>query len=207
MLLTLDQLYKINNNLNKKECEYYLNALNKVLPEYEINSPLRIAHFLAQILHESGHLKYKSENLNYSAQSLLKVFPKYFKDTIDANNYARQPVKIANRVYANRMGNGNEASGEGWKFRGRGLLQLTGKSNYIECGKFCKLDLIQFPDSILGDPELNIKVACWYWSSRGLNQHADRNDITTITKKINGGLNGIEDRTKILSKAREILVI
>ena len=207
MLLTLDQLYKINNNLNKKECEYYLNALNKVLPEYEINSPLRIAHFLAQILHESGHLKYKSENLNYSAQSLLKVFPKYFKDIIDANNYARQPVKIANRVYANRMGNGNEASGEGWKFRGRGLLQLTGKSNYIECGKFCKLDLIQFPDSILGDPELNIKVACWYWSSRGLNQHADRNDITTITKKINGGLNGIEDRTKILSKAREILVI
>lgn len=207
MLLTLDQLYKINNNLNKKECEYYLNALNKVLPEYEINSPLRIAHFLAQILHESGHLKYKSENLNYSAQSLLKVFPKYFKDIVDANNYARQPVKIANRVYANRMGNGNEASGEGWKFRGRGLLQLTGKSNYIECGKFCKLDLIQFPDSILGDPELNIKVACWYWSSRGLNQHADRNDITTITKKINGGLNGIEDRTKILSKAREILVI
>ena len=114
MLLTIDQLYNINNNLNKADCEYYINALNRVLPLYGINTPLRLAHFLAQVLHESCHLKYKSENLNYSAQALLKVFPKYFKTTTEANAYARQPVKIANRVYANRMGNGNEASGEGW---------------------------------------------------------------------------------------------
>lgn len=205
MLLTVDQLYNINNKLNKAECEYYINALNRVLPLYNINTPLRLAHFLAQVLHESGHLKYKSENLNYSAQALLKVFPKYFKTIIDANAYARQPVKIANRVYANRMGNGNEASGEGWKYRGRGLLQITGRSNYEQCGKYINSDLIHYPDSILGDPDLNVKVACWYWTTRNLNQFADSNDIVTITKKINGGLNGLEDRTKVLQKAKLIL--
>ena len=205
MLLTIDQLYNINNNLNKADCEYYINALNRVLPLYGINTPLRLAHFLAQVLHESGHLKYKSENLNYSAQALLKVFPKYFKTTADANAYARQPVKIANRVYANRMGNGNEASGEGWKYRGRGLLQITGRSNYEQCGKYINSDLMHYPDSILGDPDLNVKVACWYWTTRNLNQFADNDDIVTITKKINGGLNGLQDRTTVLQKAKLIL--
>ena len=205
MLLTIDQLYSINNNLNKADCEYYINALNRVLPLYGINTPLRLAHFLAQVLHESGHLKYKSENLNYSAQALLKVFPKYFKTTTDANAYARQPVKIANRVYANRMGNGNEASGEGWKYRGRGLLQITGRSNYEQCGKYINSDLMHYPDSILGDPDLNVKVACWYWTTRNLNQFADNDDIVTITKKINGGLNGLQDRTTVLQKAKLIL--
>ena len=205
MLLTVDQLYTINNNLNKAECTYYINALNQILPQYNINTPLRLAHFLAQVLHESGHLKYKSENLNYSAQALLKVFPKYFKNTAEANTYARQPVKIANRVYANRMGNGNEASGEGWKYRGRGLIQITGKTNYNICGKFCDMDLIHYPDSILEHADINIKAACWYWTNRNLNQYADNDDIVTITKKINGGLNGLQDRTSILQKAKATL--
>ena len=205
MLLTIDQLFAINNNLNKAECTYYINAFNQVLPQYGINTPLRLAHFLAQVLHESGHLKYKSENLNYSAQALLKVFPKYFKTITEANVYARQPVKIANKVYANRMGNGNEASGEGWKYRGRGLIQITGKTNFDTCGKFCGMDLIHYPDSILEHADINIKTACWYWTSRNLNQYADNNDIVTITKKINGGINGLQDRTNILQKARQVL--
>lgn len=201
-MLSLEQLYKINGNLNKNECEYYLESLNVVLPNKEINTSLRLCHFLAQIIHESGHFKYKSENLNYSAKALRSVFGKYFKTDAIANEYARKPEKIANRVYANRMGNGDEASGDGWKYRGRGLIQLTGKCNYDACGKAIGLDLLGNPDLLTESAEASVLAACWFWNKNGLNQFADKDDITTITKRINGGTNGLEDRKSNLSKAK-----
>lgn len=201
-MLSLEQLYKINGNLNKKECEYYLESLNVVLPNEEINTSLRLCHFLAQIIHESGHFKCKSENLNYSAKALRCVFCKYFKTDAIANEYARKPEKIANRVYANRMGNGDEASGDGWKYRGRGLIQLTGKCNYEACGKAIGLDLLCNPDLLTESAEASVLAACWFWNKNNLNQFADKDDIITITKRINGGTNGLEDRKCNLAKAK-----
>lgn len=204
-MLTYDQLLKINGNKNPEMCKYYIDALNKVLPEYKVNTKLRLAHFLAQILHESGNLKYKSENLNYSAKALRSVFGKYFKTDEIANQYARKPEKIANRVYANRMGNGDEASGDGWKYRGRGLIQLTGKNNYKACGDSIKLDFIKDPDLLINTAEASVKAACWFWNKNNLNNFADNDDVKSITKRINGGFNGLEDRSSILKRAKEIL--
>lgn len=207
MTLSLDQLYEINGKMYKDKCEYYLEALNLILPEYQINTNLRLCHFLAQIIHESGHLKYNQENLNYSAKALRSVFGKYFPTDALAEQYARKPEKIANRVYANRMGNGDEASGDGWLRRGRGLIQLTGTDNYKACSKALNIDLMKNPDLIVSNAEVCVKTACWFWSSKRLNEWADKDDIITITKKINGGYNGLEDRTKILNTAKKVLGI
>lgn len=205
-LLTVDELLYINNNLYKVKCEEYIDALNKVLPENDINTPLRVCHFLAQIIHESGHFRYNSENLNYSTSALKTVFKKYFPTDELANQYARQPEKIANRVYANRMGNGNEESGDGWKYRGRGLIQLTGKNNYTACKDEMKIDIVKNPDLLLV-PEYALKSACWFWNKNNLNQYADKDDINSITKKVNGGLNGIESRKENLDRAKKILCL
>ena len=207
VLFTKEQLYFINDNLNKKECDYYYEALQTLLIQYNIDTPLRIAHFLAQILHESGHLKYNKENLNYSTKALRSVFGKYFKTDKEAEEYARKPEKIANRVYANRMGNGDEASGDGWKYAGKGLIQLTGKANYTECGNSLGLDLVNHPDMIITSPETCVETACWFWNKNNLNRYADKDDIITITKRINGGLNGIESRKAILASAKQHLNI
>ena len=204
-MITYEQLLAINSNKNPEMCKYYINALNKILPEYKINTKLRLCHFLAQILHESGNLKYKSENLNYSAKALRSVFPKYFKTDEIANQYARKPEKIANRVYANRMGNGDEASGDGWLRRGRGLIQLTGTDNYKACTKALNVDLMKNPDLIISNAEICIKTACWFWNSKKLNELADKDDIKSITKRINGGYNGLDDRNSILKKAKSVL--
>ena len=204
-MITYEQLLAINSNKNPEMCKYYIDALNKILPEYKINTKLRLCHFLAQILHESGNLKYKSENLNYSAKALRSVFPKYFKTDEIANQYARKPEKIANRVYANRMGNGDEASGDGWLRRGRGLIQLTGTDNYKACTKALNVDLMKNPDLIISNAEICIKTACWFWNSKKLNELADKDDIKSITKRINGGYNGLDDRNSILKKAKSVL--
>lgn len=207
MTLSLDQLYEINGKMYKDKCEYYLEALNLTLPEYQINTKLRLCHFLAQIIHESGHLKYNQENLNYSAKALRSVFGKYFPTNALAEQYARKPEKIANRVYANRMGNGDEASGDGWKYKGAGLIQLTGKTNYTKCSEFLGIDLVNDPSLVYNSPEICVKTACWYWSVNNLNKYADVDDIKTVTKRINGGYNGLEDRTKILNTAKKVLGI
>lgn len=165
--------------------------------KYEINVPLRIAHFMAQIEHESG-LKPISENLNYSKSRLVEVFGKYFMG-VDTGLYARKPEKIANIVYANRMGNGNESSGEGWKYRGRGFIQITGKENYHRLANDTDLDCLKNPDLLLEEANAMIS-ALWFWNLKGLNKLADKNDIIGITKKINGGLNGIEHRKELLKK-------
>jgi putative chitinase len=166
--------------------------------KYGLTTKLRIAHFMTQIEHESG-LKPISENLNYSAKGLLKTFPKYFKNITESTEYARQSEKIANRVYANRMGNGDYESGEGWKYRGRGFIQITGKENYFRLANDTDIDCLKNPDLLLEEANAMVS-ALWFWKIKGLNKFADLNDITTITKRINGGLNGFEHRKKLLEK-------
>jgi putative chitinase len=205
MIISLEQLIEINEKKNIEECKYYIDSINSVLPQYQIDTPIRLAHFLAQILHESGNFRFKEENLNYSVQGLRAVFPKYFPNDEIAEEYARKPEKIASRVYGSRMGNGDESSGDGWKYRGRGLIQLTGCDNYKACGSALKLNLTENPDLLCENPEVIVLSACWYWASRNLNVLADNDDILGITKKINGGINGLEDRSRKLSIAKQAL--
>ena len=168
-----------------------------LLSNYNVNTKLRLAHFFAQIEHESG-LKPIAENLNYSANGLRKTFGKYFTD-LEAIKYQRKPEAIANRVYANRMGNGNEASGDGFKYRGRGFLQNTGKNQYILLSKDTRIDFLNNPDLLLIEANAMI-AALWFWQKNNLNVLADSNAINLITKRINGGLNGIEHRKELLQK-------
>jgi len=174
-----------------------------ILYTYGINTHLRMCHFLTQISHESG-LKPISENLNYSSERLRQIFPKYFISKADADRYARQPERIANRVYANRMGNGNEASGDGWKYRGRGFIQITGKSNYLMLSKDTRIDFITNPDLLLQEANSMIS-ALWFWNKNNLNALADKNDVNAITKRINGGFNGLEHRTELFNKWYSLL--
>ena len=167
---------------------------------FGIDNPLRRAHFLAQVAHESGHFKRLVENLNYSAKGLLATWPSRFTKAIAAV-YARKPERIANLVYANRMGNGSEASGEGWRYRGRGWIQLTGKSNYAAYSErlFGDDRLVRDPD-MAAQPDVAAKLAGSYWQVNGLNELADKEDLTGITRRINGGLNGLADRANLLHK-------
>jgi putative chitinase len=164
-----------------------------LLEEYEINTPKRIAAFLAQCGHESGGFVFVTENLNYSASGLMRVFPKYFPDTATAKQYERNPVKIASRVYANRMGNGNENSQEGHAYRGRGILQLTGKDNYFWFGASLNMTPEQASE-YLETFEGAAQSACWFWETNKLNRFVDGNDFKGLTKAINGGYIGLADR-------------
>jgi putative chitinase len=179
-------------------------ALSQLLPDYEINTPERIAAFIAQCAHESGGFLFLTENLNYKAESLLKVFPKYFKDMPTAKAYEKKPEKIANRIYADRMGNGNEASGDGFKYRGRGLIQLTGKTNYTWFAASLEItpeDAAEYTQTFEGAAQ----SACWFWETNKINAFADKNDIVGMTKRINGGTIGLEDRKKHYEHALHVL--
>jgi putative chitinase len=166
--------------------------------KFGINTPLRLAHFLAQCGHESAGFKATSENLNYSAKGLMGIFKKYFPTESIANAYQRNPQKIANKVYANRMANGDEASGDGYKFRGRGYIQLTGRDNYTQFGKAIGEDIPSNPDVVAS--KYPLLSAAWFWSKNGLNKLADGGStdavVTTITKRVNGGTIGLADRIK-----------
>ncbi len=164
-----------------------------LLEEYQINTPKRVAAFLAQCAHESGGFVFVTENLNYSASGLMRIFKNYFKTPEIAKEYERNPQKIANRVYANRMGNGDEASNEGFKFRGRGILQLTGKDNYFWFAASLEITPEQAAE-YLETFEGAAQSACWYWETNKLNALADAGDIRQMTKRINGGYIGLEDR-------------
>ena len=178
-------------------------AVSSILPEYEINTPQRVAAFLAQCAHESGGFVFLKENLNYKAPSLRKVFPKYFQDDATASAYANKPEKIANRVYANRMGNGDESSGDGWRYCGRGLIQLTGKDNYTFFA--ASLDIpVEEASEYLQTFEGAVQSACFFWEQNSLNKWADSGDILTLTKRINGGTIGLEDRIKHYEHALHI---
>jgi len=191
--LTQDQLKKI---IPKNQyVSYWYTALQQLLPQYEINTPDRIAAFLAQCAHESGNFVFIKENLNYKWASLRKVFPKYFPTDALAQQYEKQPEKIANRVYANRMGNGPEESGDGWRFCGRGLIQVTGRENYSWFAASLQIspeEASEYMETFEGAAQ----SACWFWESNNLNQWADKQDILTLTKRINGGTIGLEDRKK-----------
>ena len=184
------------------DADKYLADLNQLMQEYQINTELRIAHFLAQVLHESGHMKIVQENLNYSEQALLRVFRKYFTPQ-QAKAYARKAKKIASRVYGGRMGNGDESTGDGWSYRGRGLIQLTGKSNYQKFSEWIGDDVVAEPDRVAKD--YTVHSAVYYWTSNNLNRYADQDDVKKITLDINGGLNGLADRNAILDRAKQVL--
>ena len=191
---------------NNPYLEQWTDALNKILPDYGIDTPERVAAFVAQSAHESGNFTALHENLNYRAETLRKVFPKYFPTDEIAQQYASQPNKaelIANRVYANRMGNGPEALGDGFRYCGRGLIQLTGKSNYQAFAESIETPVEQIPE-FLATFEGAVQSACWFWESNNLNQYADSGDIVTMTRRINGGTLGLEDRQKHYNHALEV---
>lgn len=205
MELTLEQLKQL---LPKNPyVEQWHGALSQLLPDYEINTPQRIAAFIAQCAHESAGFMFLKENLNYRWQSLRKVFPKYFPDDAIAQQYAAMPNKqeaIANRIYASRMGNGPEESGDGYRFCGRGLIQLTGRDNYTFFAG--SLDIsVEEASEYLQTFEGAAQSACWFWETNNLNQWADKGDIVTLTKRINGGTIGLEDRIKHYEHAVHVL--
>jgi putative chitinase len=203
MFITLDQFKQCFPHC-KSPTEWY-NALQEVLPLNNINTKNREICFLAQCGHESGEFNILRENFNYSADGLLKIFPKYFTAE-QAKQYARQPEKIANKVYANRMGNGDEASGDGFKYRGIGLIQLTGKDNITRCSMdIFKDDRLVVNPEILADSIYSIIAACWFWNKNNLNILADKLDMTALTKKINGGTIGLQERIKLLAKIQSIV--
>lgn len=204
--ITKEQLREMMPLAANSSLEKYLAPLNHQMSKGGVDTPLRIAHFIAQLAHESGSFKYDTENLNYGAGALKAVFGKYFKTQEMLDEYARQPEKIANVVYANRMGNGNAASGDGWRYRGRGLIQLTGQNNYEACGKGIGVDLIESPEVLSIDPEISVAAAVWYWNSRKLNQYADEDNIEKITRRINGGYHGLDDRKEFLARAKKALL-
>ena len=200
--LNLEKLKKcVPNNKNHAGL---LDAFNKVFEKYEINTKERVAGFLAQCGHESLDFTVLKENLNYGAKGLRGTFSKYFPDDATAAKYERKPEMIANRVYASRMGNGNEASGDGYKFRGRGAIQLTGCTNYTAFAKDIGKSIdetITYLETLEGA----IESACWFWKKNGLNEIADKKDITLMTKRINGGTIGLEDRKKHWEKNLQVL--
>jgi putative chitinase len=182
-------------------------ALSQLLPDYDINTPQRIAAFVAQCAHESGNFMVLKENLNYRAATLRKIFPKYFPNDAIANDYAtrlNKQMHIASRAYANRMGNGDEASLEGWKFCGRGLIQLTGKNNYQAFADSLEMDIDDVPE-YLGTFEGAAQSACWFWETSNLNRFADKGDIKGLTRAINGGFIGLEDRIKHYNHALHVM--
>ena len=203
--LTLSQLQQlIPKNPYVKQ---WHNALSQLLPDYEINTPQRIAAFVAQCAHESGGFTALKENLNYKAVTLRKIFPKYFPDDQTAQHYANLPNKqeaIASKVYANRMGNGPEASGDGYRYCGRGLIQLTGKDNYSWFAASLSIT-VEEASKYLETFEGAAQSACWFWETNKLNQWADKGDILTLTKRINGGTIGLEDRIKHYEHALHVL--
>lgn len=193
----IDEFCKVQN------LDEFVSALNKYMPLYGIDTKERIAMFLSQVIHESGGFSRLVENLNYSSAGLMRVWPKRFPNLQIASKYSRKPQAIANKVYADRMGNGPEASGDGWKWRGRSLIQITGKFNYILLDKDVpELKVLQNPDSLL-TPEGAVIAACWFWKKNNLNRFADKLDIVGCSKAINGGLIGIEERKHLFTEIKK----
>lgn len=189
---------------NNPYVDHWYEALTKILPDYGINTVERVAAFLAQTAHESGGYKTLKENLNYRAETLQKVFPKYFPTADLAAQYAHNQERIANRVYGNRMGNGDEYTGDGFRYCGRGLIQLTGKQNYCKFAESIETPVEELPE-YLGTFEGAVQSACWFWDTNNLNQWADAGDILTLTKRINGGTIGLEDRINHYNHAVDVL--
>jgi putative chitinase len=185
--------------------EQWVDALNETFARFDISTPARQAAFIGQCGHECGNFKVLEENLNYRAETLMKLWKSRFPTIEIANEYARNPKKIANKVYASRMGNRDESSGDGFRFRGRGCIQLTGHANYFHAGKACGEDFVMNPD-LVATPKYAAMTAGWFWNTHKLNQYADARDYVTMTKKINGGTIGLADRQKHIAHALEVLI-
>ena len=185
--------------------EQWVDALNETFQRFGIITPAQQASFIGQCGHECGNFKVLEENLNYRAETLMKLWKSRFPTLEIANEYARNPKKIANKVYASRMGNRDESSGDGFRFRGRGCIQLTGHANYFHAGKACREDFVMKPD-LVATPKYAAMTAGWFWNTHKLNQYADARDYVTMTKKINGGTIGLADRQKHIAHALEVLI-
>lgn len=194
--MTYDQLDKLGIS------HQWLGPLEEVFAKYDISTPLRQAAFIGQCAHESANFTKLEESLNYSPERLMKVWPSRFPDMTTAVKYAHQPQLLANKVYAGRMGNTQE--NDGYNYRGRGLIQVTGREAYDHCGKAIGVDLINSPQ-LLANPNLAAMSAGWFWNKKGLNTLADAKDYETMTKRINGGLNGLDDRKAKIAKALSVL--
>jgi putative chitinase len=200
-ILSLEQLKQMVKN---PHIDHWHEALDQLLDDYGIDTPLRVAHFVAQCAHESGNFVFIKENLNYKAASLQKIFGKYFPTAELAAQYANRPERIANRIYANRMGNGDEASGDGFRYCGRGLIQLTGKDNYTFFAGSLSISEAEAAE-YLATFEGAAQSACWYWEQNNLNRFADANDTKGLTRAINGGYIGLEDRISHTEHALHVL--
>ena len=181
----------------------WVDALNEAFERFNINTPQRQAAFIGQCSHESGNFRVLEENLNYRPATLMRIWPSRFK-TMDDCMACAGPRGIANKVYANRMGNRDERSGDGYRFRGRGCIQLTGSANYYHAGKACGVDFIMDPD-LVATPKYAALTAAWFWSTHKCNEAADAGDWVRLTKIINGGTIGLQDRIKHIMEARAVL--
>ena len=197
-MVTAEQLAKLHIG------PQWVDALNETFNRFGINSKNQQAAFIGQCGHECGNFKILEENLNYRAATLMKLWPKRFPTLEVANQYGGNPKKIANMVYSSRMGNRDESSGDGYRFRGRGCIQLTGHANYFHAGKALGYDFVMEPD-LVATPKFAALTAGWFWSTHGCNELADRGDWTALTKKINGGVIGLADRIKHTNEALAVL--
>ena len=198
------QLNQLKQMVRNPHIDHWHEAIDQLLPDYEINTPARVAAFIAQCAHESGNFVFVKENLNYRAASLMKTFGKYFPTQELAQQYEKRPEKIANRVYASRMGNGDEASGDGYRFCGRGLIQLTGRDNYTFFAGSLGID-VEEASEYLSTFEGAAQSACWFWETNNLNRFADSGDIKGLTRAINGGYIGLEDRISHYEHALHVM--
>ena len=201
-MITAEGLKALSPAIKPEVASAIAEALEANRAAYGVTTPQRMAHFLGQVCHESGGFTRFVENLNYSAERLCQVWPSRFPNIEAAKPFARNPEALAEKVYSGRMGNVNP--GDGAKFKGRGLIQLTGRANYTEAARYSGLDLVNHPE-LAADPASSAKIALDYWSSRGLNELADQDDIADITRKINGGLVGLPERRALVDKAKRVL--
>lgn len=205
MQVTLELLQHMCPKTKTSVLQGYVEPLNTVAEYYEMTAnPARLAGFLSQTAHESGGFNFIKENLNYSAKGLMGIFKKYFPTEELAKQYERKPEKIANRVYGNRMGNGPEESGDGYKFCGRGLIQLTGKQNYTKLAEDLGISIDE-TIAYLETPSGAVSSAGWFWDNNNLNQYCDKGDFVTLTKRINGGTIGLADRQHHYDEAMHYL--
>ena len=216
MIINNQQLKACMRGIDPLNIDKYFPFLVKYMPKYEIDTPLRIQHYLTQVGHESNNFAFYRENLNYSEEGLISTFKSDFDvnkdkvisptERVKAKKIARKPKEIADFVYANQNGNGNEATGDGSKYIGRGAIMVTGEANYLACSKFIFNDdrLLRNPE-LLELPEYGILASMWFWTTRNLNQYADKDDIVGETKIINGGKNGLDDRIARLNNCKKYI--
>jgi len=197
-MLTAEQLAQLRID------PVWVDALNGAFDQFNINTPQRQASFIGQCGHECNNFKVLEENLNYKAEALMRLWRGRFPTIEVANQYAKNPQKIANKVYASRMGNRDEASGDGYRFRGRGCIQLTGHANYYHAGQACGVDFVLHPD-LVATPQYAALTAGWFWATHGLNAYADAADYLTMTKRINGGTIGLDERIAHINHCLQVL--